>query len=145
MEFCLFSPVQTSYSSIILWATLNEAERFTCLLVPTFPRPLLISIVWSSSCKTVRKAATPHRVTLDSPQVHADEVEESQNIWWLDAGWDHIRGKDRKSALYQKPAQLQLCARAHAHTPTPSDLSQGFLFPHLTVVFISTLVALPGL
>lgn len=81
--------------------------------------------------KLLGTGATPHRVSLDNPQVHADEMEETQNTWWLDARWDHIRkGKTEKERpLAESCTTAATRAHAHTHTPPPSDPSQGFISP----------------
>lgn len=93
--------------------------------------------------KLLGTGTTPHRVSLDNPQVHADEMEETQNTWWLDARWDHIRkGKTEK----ERPL-TESCTTAATRTHPPHQVirHRASSLPRLTVVFISTLVALPGL
>lgn len=103
-------PVQTIYLSIILRATLTAAARFLC---SSFPYVfLLISTVWLSLGKTVRRVQRPTQFVWTACRSTLMKRKNPKHTWWVDGRRDHIRGKEKERPL----AEACTIAATHIHT-----------------------------
>lgn len=141
MEFCLFSPQSRLHnhpsSSERQLMQLSSSPSFS---FPTFSHPPFIpsgqlyvnlmgegrrplELVWTTCSSVLMKRKDP------------------KNTRRLDARWrSHERERQKERPLVA--ACPSAAIHTHACARTPNDPLQGFIFPRLTVVFISTPVAL---